>query len=357
MNCQSASPPQVAVWRSDALIPRLEDYLGAQTGRRARISNLRRYTVGLSWVTIGLQLDLAPTAESTAEKLDLILRIGSPNGLLAPYSAVPEYLALTALEGRAGLPLPKAHWYSDDPAIIGAPFLITGRIEGDTPSPPWGRRVELSALPERLSMERDFADALVSIHSFDWQNSPLRTLDPGVTPENALSRELDRWSARLRDGGSPPIPGLHLTEKWLRSEMPARCNLRLVHGDYRVGNFLADDGRITAILDWELVHIGDPLEDISWMSLPIFGGTDRIIGGMFDRAAVLARYSAATGNTIDLQALQWFDVLSLYKCAIVVECARQRSRTGAVHDARVISSALQLPSTLMGMLSTLKRAL
>ena len=341
--------PLPELWRTDALVPRLEAFIAGKTGRRARISDVQRYTVGLSWVTMRLIVRLPDD-----ETLDLILRIGGPNGLLAPYSARPEFTALCALDGVAGLPIPRALWFSDDPEILGAPFLITERVAGDTPSPPWGREITLSRTHDMLAMERDFADALAAIHTFDWRASDLASLDPDVTPETATLHELDRWAVRAHRPGEPPIPALHLTERWLRANVPATCDLRLVHGDYRVGNFLAEGGRITAILDWELVHLGDPLEDLSWMGLRIFGGSGGVIGGLFDREAVLARYAASTGIEIDRDRLAYYDVLSLYKCAIVVECARQRTRSGHVHDARIISSGLQMPSTLMGMLGMLK---
>ncbi len=342
------------IWRTDALVSRLEAFIAERTGRAASISDLQRYTVGLSWVTMRLTIDLAGRGDASHETMNVILRIGDPNGLLAPYSARPEFEALRALEGIDRLPIPRALWSSDDPSIIGAPFLIATWIEGDTPSPPWGRQTTLSRTPDMLAMEGDFADAIAAIHNFDWQASGLATLDPEVTPQNAIERELDRWSTRAHRMGEPAIPALHLTERWLRANMPKSCDLRLVHGDYRVGNFLAQDSEITAILDWELVHLGDPLEDISWMCLRIFGGTDEIIGGLFDRQIVLDRYSAATGVILDWERLAYYDVLSLYKCAIVVECARQRTRTGQVHDARLVSSSLQMPSTLMGMLGILK---
>lgn len=342
------------LWRTKALVPVLERFISDKVGQQAAIVDMERYTMGLSWVTMRIQVRLAASRGRLAGELDLILRVGDPNGLLAPYTARPEFEVLKALGTVESLPIPRAWWFSDDVRIIGAPFLITGRVAGTALSPPWGNEVTLDRTPETVQTERDLADALATIHDFDWRAAGLNRLNPETTPHNAILSEIDRWSARLRKPGQPTTPALRLAERWLRANIPSSIDLRLVHGDYRVGNFLVDAGRVSAILDWELVHLGDPLEDLSWLGLRLFGGTENLIGGMFDRKAFFARYCERRGVDIDVDALRFYDVFSFYKCAIVVESARQRTRTGYVHDARVVSSGLQVASTLMGLLTLLK---
>ncbi|MEC7256896.1 MAG: phosphotransferase, partial [Pseudomonadota bacterium] len=114
------------VWRTDALSDRLGQYLGDQLGKPVAISELRRFTAGLSWITISFRM--APQGDAAA---DAILRIGDPNGLLAPYSTQPETLTFTRLRAETDVPVPKVMWACEDDTVLGAPFLIVTRMQGE----------------------------------------------------------------------------------------------------------------------------------------------------------------------------------------------------------------------------------
>jgi aminoglycoside phosphotransferase (APT) family kinase protein len=120
-----------------------------------------------------------------------------------------------------------------------------------------------------------------------------------------------------------------------------------VHGDYRVGNFLQSNGHITAILDWELVHLGDPHEDLAWAGLRVFAGGSPRIGGLVEREMFYSRYAQRTGFTLIPQVLRFYEVLGLFKSAAMLVGAVHRIETGQARDIRMASMGFQLTSTLL----------
>ena len=113
-----------------ALRARLADYLTAQTGAAVTIESLLKFPAGFSWITYGVRL------AGFGQARNVILRIGPPYGLFAPYSAMPEFESLSALQSSA-VPIPMAFLGSDDASLLGAPFFLCERVEGGTPLP-WG---------------------------------------------------------------------------------------------------------------------------------------------------------------------------------------------------------------------------
>lgn len=339
-------------WRTDALADRLADFIATEGGREVRVSNLKRFTAGFSWVTIRF----AATFED-GETLDLILRIGDPNGLLAPYKARPEYLLLRSLYGTPQLPVAKPYWYTEDATIIGAPFLISACVRGETPLPVWTSDVEADARGDRTALLDDFVDALVAIHAFSWRDSPLKELARDPEDSAATASEVERWATFAASPVDDPKGlAMHFASEWLKAHARPAATVGLAHGDYRVGNFMAEGGRITAILDWELAHIGDPHEDLAWVGMRTFGGTDKLIGGLFDRAEFYRRYQERSGRTIDWEAIRYFEVLAQFKMSAILVGAERRLKEGAVHDVRLGVMSLQMSRTLMGLMSMIKAA-
>ncbi|NPC54981.1 phosphotransferase family protein [Caenimonas soli] len=324
--------------------PRVASFLAQAWGAPVEITGWERFPAGFSWTTIGF------TADSGGQTRELILRVGDPRGLLAPYSARPEFIALSALQGIERLPVPKVYGYSDDASVIGAPFLITGRVAGDTPMP-WRGDAEKRDESQNESLAVDFADALAAIHRVDWRQTELAQLWADVDTRTLALNQVEYWAAHggLLDerGRHSHSPQLHYTMHWLRRHAPASGRTSIVHGDFRVGNFLQVDGRITAVLDWELVHLGDPLEDIAWAGLRVFAGGTPRLGGLFDREQFLERYARQSGVAVDMPVVRYYEVLGLFKSAAMLASAMHRVEFGRAGDYRMASMGFQLASTLL----------
>ena len=352
MRDESGTRARLPVWRTDGLADRLAAYLTDQMREPVTVSALKRFTAGLSWVTVLFVMQPASGAAREA-----ILRIGDPNGLLAPYSTLPEYLTFTTLNAETVVPVPRVLWHSDDPATFGAPFLIVTRLRGETLLPRWPGAENEVPYPYAKQVTEDFATHLAAIHGCAWRGTPIEALTPGATVETCTHMEIDRWSKHAAGpSGGLEDNAMRYAAGWLHAHAPTSDEVVLLHGDYRVGNFLVDDGRISGLLDWELTHLGDPHEDLAWAAMRTFGGTQTTLSGLLDLKAFQERYTAASGRQVDLDRVRYFQVLGQFKMASMLVGTEQRLRNGDLHDIRLAVMALQKATTLMGMLKMIEIA-
>ncbi|MDB5895675.1 MAG: hypothetical protein JWQ88_3206, partial [Rhodoferax sp.] len=158
------------------LATRIRDYLRRETGRPVTVGTVRRFPVGFSWLTFAVPVDGLDDAGAR----ELILRLGPDYGLFAPYTAGPQVMAMQSLEGSA-VPVPRVYWNSDDPSILGAPFLFCEKVAGST-IVPWVSPNE-PQLPDdyRKAIGTQFIDALAALHAVDWRDRPMAAMAHGIT--------------------------------------------------------------------------------------------------------------------------------------------------------------------------------
>jgi aminoglycoside phosphotransferase (APT) family kinase protein len=116
-----------------------------------------------------------------------------------------------------------------------------------------------------------------------------------------------------------PRPVFELAFRWLREHLPPATAVVLVHGDYRHGNLIIGERGVHAVLDWELAHVGDPIEDLAWLCIPPwrFGELDKPVGGFGVREELLEAYESASGLSIDRARLEWWDVLGSLRWGVM----------------------------------------
>lgn len=289
---------------SEEIVARLEAFLDAQGCEGARVVNLERVGVGRSRDNYLFDL------ERDSEREPLILRQDPDGGLVDTDRAV-EYAVLQALESSP-LPTPTARWLDTEGSWLGSPFLVMRRVPGTC-----DYRVLRStrSLAERRDLATRFCDLLAAVHATDWHGVGLDVVlaDPGP---DAASAELDRWEEILRRDALEAHPELDLAIDALRASAPVSARTVLVHADFKPGNILLDSGDISALLDWELAHLGDPLEDLGWVTQPLRSG-EHTIEGAWDADDLLAHYESVTGTQVDRTALRWWVVFSTFKTAVM----------------------------------------
>lgn len=326
-----------AVPDAEGLRARLADYLGGRDQVPVAVGPLRQFPVGFSWLTYGATLSRSGVGS------EIILRLGPQNGLFAPYSAAPQFLALEALAGSE-VPVPAVYAWSDDSAILGAPFFVSQKVAGATPVP-WGRGGDADPA-WRAAIATDFIDALAALHRFDWRASALASWGEGMTPANAALRQVAAWEEKYRGWALRSYPMLHRAFAWLKARPPVAARIAVVHGDYRLGNFLEVGGRISAILDWELVHLGDPVEDLGWAMLPQYRGGTGLVCQLASEEEFLRRYEAGAGYAVDPAALRFYRVFSLVKLAATHIAASRCFEDGRFSDLRMPAMATQIAPVL-----------
>ncbi|MBT2301972.1 phosphotransferase family protein [Variovorax paradoxus] len=328
-----------------ALAPRIADYLAQQLGHPVRVGAVRRFPVGFSWLTF-----LVPVQglDGGAGERDLILRLGPDFGLFAPYEAGPQVMAMQSLEG-SGVPVPRAFWHSEDPSILGAPFMFCEKVSGSAVVP-WVSPSE-PQLPEdyRKRLGTQFIDALAALHRVEWQDKPIAAMAHDITAENAAWQNVEHWQGLIERWAMRPYPLAEWGIRWLKSHKPVAPRVAIVHGDYRTGNFLEQDGNITAILDWELVHLGDPHEDLAWVSMPMYMGGSPYLCRLCEPEWFYARYAEQAGVDVSMSTVRYYQVFSMLKLAATHMAAARCFEEGRFNDMRMPAMGSQVAACLRQM--------
>jgi aminoglycoside phosphotransferase (APT) family kinase protein len=252
----------------------------------------------------------------------LILRRDPPASLIETERSA-EYRAYDAFH-KLGLPVPEPIALELGREALERPFFIMAEVENCTTggilSPdPFGQH--------RESVGRQFYSVLGKIAGADPKDIGLGDFEGAATVRDAARHEVARWEKVIDEDELEPQPIVRAALRWLkRNPPPPAQKICVVHGDYRTGNFLVDDnGEIRAILDWEMSHLGDPLEDLAWAIDPLWAGTDPARpGGMIPRAEAIGIWEQASGLKAEPKALHWWEIFaSLKGAAIWISAARE----------------------------------
>ncbi len=240
-----------------------------------------------------------------------------------------EYILLGAMKGT--VPVPETAWVDANAEFFPQPAAIMRVVDGVTK--PSSAGIKVSGLGTWLGEDlrgklRDqFVDHLVAIHGFDWRAAKLPKFEaPDADPKQAARWSINFWREIWAIDSGETRPIIALAEQWLVDNMPDCADLVMTHGDYRTGNYLFDEdsGRITALLDWELARIGDFHEDLGWILMQVFGTFDADDGNkfrasdLFEREEFIRVYEERSGRTVNRKTLHYYDVLSSYKCYVIV---------------------------------------
>jgi aminoglycoside phosphotransferase (APT) family kinase protein len=332
---------------------RLQRYLAAQGLEDVAIEGLRRFTVGFSWITFGFT-GVWREGGALIERR-LILRIGPPFGIFAPYKASPEFRTLRAL-ASSDVPAPRVHWFCDDDEAFGAPFFICDFVPGDAPIPWTHDGGPAFDEPTRRNLAEQFVSALAALHRFEWKGSEVEDIGGSTDVRRAAAEQIDIWEANLAHWSRAREPMLEWAAIWLREHAPVAPRISIVHGDFRIGNFLVDADRITAILDWELVRLGDPLEDLGWICMQAWRGRSPYMCHLFTRDELLDRYNALTGFAVDASGVRYWEAFGTYKLAVMHYGAQHCFETRGYNDMRMAGMSAQIPRVLLQVESAMERA-
>ncbi|BAI98775.1 tyrosine protein kinase:aminoglycoside phosphotransferase [Sphingobium sp. TA15] len=297
-----------------------ENALHAVVERRwnGRIGTLRRLTAGASYETWALDV----VAEGATE--EFILRRAPGGALREGATTTPEQeAALIQLADDAGAPVPAVRYVLQPSDGLGRGFFME-RLKGETLARRILRDEQFAGARARLAGES--ASALAAIHRIEAGGVGVRSSTPAS--EIALL-----WESHC--SLDQPRPVFEAAFRWLREHVPDPVAPRLVHGDFRLGNLLVDPQGLRGILDWELAHLGDPHEDIAWISVNSwrFGNIDLPIGGFAEREDFYLAYEAAAGVAIDRQRVKFWEVLGSLRWGLM--CAGMVGWIRSGEDASV----------------------
>ncbi len=277
----------------------LDQVLSAHLGRLVTVAGLCRLAGGSSHETWGF------VATGGEAPVPLVLRQEFERGLLDTDIGA-EYALLCGLHD-AGIPVPEPWLCATDDSPLGLPFMIMARVEGtdlrkDLAHADHGRDV--------VALGRQAVELQARIHAVDTARLP------GLESEWGPGHEVRRWSAvidaaqkNLERPDVDPLLATALT--WLRVNEPAPVAPCLVHGDFKANNLLVSATGALTLIDWELAHLGDPVEDLAWTML--WRTEWDVVGGLHTVAGYLEAYAHLTGRPVDSDHLRFWRIFSLVK--------------------------------------------
>ncbi|MYR05770.1 phosphotransferase [Gordonia sp. SID5947] len=282
------------------------------TGGEIVVDEVRRLTGGASRET------WAARAQTDAGERTVVLR-RDPPGHGEPARMRAEAACLRAA-AEAGVPVPTLIASGDDAPGIDAPFLVTDMVEGEAIARKIQRDDAFAAVRGHLA--RDMGRVLGLIH-----RTPTDTLDMLDDPD-----PVDLIESIYRDVDEPR-PAVETGLRWLREHRPVRRPNTLVHGDFRMGNLLIDDSGIRGVLDWELAHLGDPIEDLGWLCVRAWRFGQRApVAGIGSREDLLDGYGDVTGDRPDAAELHWWEVFGTLRWLVLSRFQAYRHLSGAEHS-------------------------
>ena len=299
--------------RVSDLAARFADYArGRMPGvRDVRVEDLERIFGGASRET--WRLRLCYRDESAGERERRLILRRDPIGSLIETDRRIEFLAYRAFHGSA-VPVPEALWLEEDVRFLDQPFFVMEELAGLESRPQMLLAPPYAAHCEKLGVQK--WTILGEIAKADPVALRLTDAMPVPAPDTAWKRELDHWEGVLDEDEMCPQPIIRAAIRWLRRNPPPPAQrVAVVHADYRTGNFLFDtEGRIRAILDWEMAHLGDPLEDLAWSINRIWcWARDERRGGLLPKERAVQLWEQSSGLRADPRALHWWELFSCVK--------------------------------------------
>ena len=326
-----------------------QDTAPVRPGEGLDLEALQAYLTGkLEDAENGLVLEQFPNGHSN---LTYLLRVGerdmvlrrAPLGPVAPkaHDMAREYRILEKLAPHYP-PAPQVYLLCEDESVLGAVFYLMERRRGlvlrDTLPP------ELVAVPDYgARVSRTLVKGLAELHATDLEQTGLTSIGK---PEGFLERQVEGWAKRWARSKTAELPGIERVVAYLRGHYPKPNAPTLVHNDYKLDNVMlqADNpDKLVAVLDWEMTTIGDPLVDVGlslvyWQGLGTLTSEAGELGaagankGWFSREQFLMHYAAASGR--DLANITWFELLGIFKLAVILQQIYARYVSGQTQDVR-----------------------
>ena len=249
-----------------------------------------------------------------------------------------EHRIISGLQGSA-VPVAPALGYCDDPSVNGSPFYVMGFVDGYVLRDRAAAEALLSPAA-RTTASESLVDTMAAVHAVDLRAAGLHELG---RHEGYIARQLKRWYGQWNQQQTRALPAVDRVHDELSRRIPEQGPATIVHGDYRLDNCMVGaDGRVVAVLDWEICTLGDPLADLGLLQVywtgpndpaSAWNGSATTAPGFFDRPQLADRYAQVSGR--DLTHLPFYVSFAYWKLACILEGVYARYLGGAlgVRDA------------------------
>jgi aminoglycoside phosphotransferase (APT) family kinase protein len=264
-------------------------------------------------------------ADGTCRRERLVAKVAPTGFQIFPDPRFAEQFRLLQILAGTAIPVPPVHWHEPDPAVLGAPFYVMSRIDGDVPTdmPPYhtGGWLTAASPAERESIWWSGISVLTQVHGLDVDRLGLDFVDQVSYGPTGLRQRLAYYEHYLDWAYDGTVPVARQALRWLHEHRPDETREPvLLWGDSRIGNIIFAGGRAAAVLDWEMATLGQPEEDLAWFLLLDRHHSEGVgaarLAGFPDAAQTIARYQQLAGRK--LAHMDYYEVLSAMKFAVVM---------------------------------------
>ena len=322
----------------DEIKQKLTEFLRDATGSAVEISEMRALAGGASRESWSLVATVGGEAQT------LVLRKDYPTQMNDNALTRVEEFTLMRAAFEAGVRVAKVRFVCDDPEVLGLPFFLMDYVAGES----IGRKVIRAPELERARdlLPEQMAAQLARIHQIDATRDDLSFLS---RPEAGMSPARDAVESvyTLLDALEIRNPAFEFALRWAARQAPATADLTFIHGDFRLGNLLVDDEGLTAVIDWEFGHVGDPHEEIGYLCMRDwrFGNDHLRAAGLCDRERFITAYEAQSGRSINRATADWWEILGNIRWGAI--CLSQANRHLSGQDPSVELASLGRRSSEM----------
>lgn len=304
-----------------------------------RVEVLRWQRLSGGAIQQNIALDARVHGGASAGEHRWVVRTDAASQVSVSHSRASEFALLRAAH-EAGVRVPRPLWLCDDGA--GPAFFVMERVPGVAA----GHRLtkEDALVPDRAELARELGANLARIHAIRPPRPDLAFLgDAPARPALERVAHYRECLDALGDAGVQPV--LEWGLRWCELHAPAPVACALLHRDYRTGNYLAHEGHLTAVLDWEFAGWGDPLEDIGWFFARCwrFAAPQRVAGGIGAAADFLAGYAQGGGRAVREDETRYWQVMAHVRWAVIALQQAERHRSGAERSLELALTAHIVP--------------
>lgn len=309
---------------------RLSDYLSAVSGQTARVMNAVPLSGGASRETWLLDVQLGDRPQK------FVLRRDLPSQMWAGALSRDQEFRVMRAAYDSGVTCARVRWSCADKSVLGSDFFIMDYVPGES----IGRRIITSPdlaqarqhLPEQIAQELAKIHAIaIEQHGLDFLPRPPQGLSPAQAVINSTYALLDEMGTHN--------PAFEVALRWTQAHIPPTHDLTFIHGDCRIGNLLVGPQGLTAVIDWEFAHIGDPLEELGYPCMRDwrFGNGHLHFAGLCDRERFLTAYERYSGRAVDRSAVTWWEIMGNIRWGVICLSQAQRHLSGAENSVELAS--------------------
>jgi aminoglycoside phosphotransferase (APT) family kinase protein len=307
------------------------------------------------WSDEAFIFNLSWEVDGKGHQKGFAIRKQNKGGLMREHKIfLQQFKFLDRLSKNCDLPVPGVHWYENDDSIIGGPFFVMDRLQGES-YVPWSKegQIFLQRAHDEREIPFQFVQYLAKLHLLDYKESGFtKDFEEPIGEYSYIENKINGLEEMYFNYQISPDPVMVDALEWLKLNKPAAQRYSIVHNDYRTGNLLYNRNEITGILDWEAAEIGDPMTDIAYVCAKSNRMDSPLMCYLLDKSMFLKTYSELTGLRIEESVLHYYEVFHQVRFVLISQSAGTAFAKSQTKDLRMARQGYRWP-LMRGMVAEL----